>query len=141
KYSRLVSRKKLDELSRNVRGSVSDRRGEFSLFANCVKRRKKNVRTDGQRDIFFRVTFHPSNNYGCGKTRVLQNPLPNKRCDLARRRSVREAAFGDTARLRKFALFVPATEAVNFIATDFYVQVSHGNKAWKRGDFILCAKD
>ncbi len=44
------------------------------------------------------------------------------------------------ARLGEFPLLVPATQPVNFIATDLYIEITHGNVIWQCGHFILCRK-
>jgi|SRR5579859_18162 len=50
-------------------------------------------------------------------------------------------AFAQAVGLRKFPLFVPATQAVDFIAADFDVEIAHGDEAGQRGDFVLRVQD
>src|SRR4030081_364561 len=38
---------------------------------------------------------------------------------------------------REFPLFVPAAQAVEFVAPDFHVHALHRNKVWQGSDFIL----
>src|SRR5690349_451386 len=57
--------------------------------------------------------------------------------DLFRRGRVRKAVPDQTAGFREFALAVPPAEALNFVAADFGVEITHGSEVRKSGYFIL----
>ena len=75
------------------------------------------------------------------ETRVLQDALADEGRDFARRGGFRETEAGDAAGFGKFALFVPAAKAVEFVAANFHVEVLHRDGVRKRGDFILSSED
>src|SRR5258708_23229585 len=91
--------------------------------------------------FFLHAPFDSSDQHCRRETRVLQNSLANQRCDLAWRQSLREALPHYPPRFGEFSLFVPAAQAVEFVAPDFHVHALHRNKVWQGSDFILCGEN
>jgi len=71
------ARKKFHELSGDVRGGKRDGRGEAALLANRVERRKENVGTNCEMDVFLCAALDAADDDGRGKPGILQNSLAN----------------------------------------------------------------
>src|SRR5882762_10653162 len=46
-----------------------------------------------------------------------------------------------SSRLRQFPQFVPASQPVDFVSADLYVELPHGDEAGKSGHFVLGGQD
>src|SRR6266850_1484088 len=124
-----------------MRGGIRHGRGVQPLLANLIQRREYAIGAYLQAMFFLRAPFDSGDQHCRRETRVLQNSLANQRCDLAWRQSLREALPHYAPRFREFSLFVPAAQAVEFVAPDFHVHALHRNKVWQGSDFILRRKN
>jgi len=131
----------LHKLGGDVSSGIRYRCGETSLLTNLVEGRKERVGADEQVLIVLRAALQAVDQNGGGEAGVLQNAAANERGNFAWGRGVREILAGNTTRLRQLALLTPAAEAIEFVASDFDVEVMHGDEVGKRGDFILSGQD
>ena len=110
---------------------------ETALLADLIERGEERVGADEEILVVLRTVFETADENGGGEAGVLKNATADERGDFARRGSIREILAGNATRFGELALFVPAAEAVEFIAADLDVEFAHGDEIGKRGDFVL----
>ena len=129
------------KLSGDVSGGIGYGCIVAALLANLVERGEKRVRADEEVLILFGTTLEAANEHRGGETGVVKHAATNEDSDLARGKGLGEPTKDQAGRAIQAALFVPAAEAVEFVAADLDVEIVHGNEAGKRGDFILRGED
>ena len=128
-----IARKVFHEERRDVRGGVSDGRGDKAPLANLVEGGEARVPADEERLIVFRAADED----GGGEARVFKFAGANEFGHLARRGRFGEAFADEALRAVEAALAIPAVETLEIVAADFGVDVARGDDVRQHADFVL----